>query len=154
MKTTPRFSILLGSFLLLTIVSLLAAAPGRALTETSCHARCADGDCWCVLCNCGCSTGVLTPNVPWCGERRPMVSYTTQNTGAYVYPFVGDAGEVNLSSNSVARQGSHGLVSTQSGGGFFYSPDPGFVGQDSFTFRICNLSGQCDYGTVLVDVLP
>ena len=83
-----------------------------------------------------------------------MVVHTTKDTGVYVMPFVGDVGEILLSHNSLARDASHGGVSVASGGGFYYSPNPGFTGQDSFTFRICNFWGQCDLGTVLIDVVP
>lgn len=151
---TPQAKTFLGPLCFAALLALLTPAPGRAIAETTCHARCADGDCWCVLCNCGCSTGVLTPNAPWCGERRPMTAHVSQGVTSLVLPFLGDAGELALSYNSVARNADHGSASSASGAGFYYTPDPGFTGQDSFTFRICNFYGQCDYGTVLVDVLP
>lgn len=154
MRTKSNSTKLLGPVLAFVALAILTPQTSSAISETSCHARCANGDCWCILCNCGCSTGVVVPNDPWCGERRATVTHTYQNVGVYVRSFVGDAGEILLSSNSVVRQASHGGVSVQSGGAFYYSPNPGFTGQDSFTFRICNFYSQCDLGTALIDVVP
>lgn len=64
MKTITKSDPLLSSLFFFAVLAIFAAAPGRAISETSCHARCADGDCWCILCNCGCTTGVFVPNVP------------------------------------------------------------------------------------------
>ncbi|UJH69243.1 Ig-like domain-containing protein [Allomuricauda sp. SCSIO 65647] len=35
-----------------------------------------------------------------------------------------------------------------------YTPDPDFNGTDSFTYTVCNSSGDCSTATVTVDVLP
>src|SRR5712692_7997231 len=36
---------------------------------------------------------------------------------------------------------------------FSYEPNPSFVGQDSFTYQVCNSSGECDTGTVHLNVI-
>ena len=154
MKTITQSNVLLSSLLFCVALAVLAPMPSHARPATTCSARCANGQCWCVLCDCGCSTGVLAPNNPWCGEKRPAVVQTPQHTFAYVRPFEGDVADLNLSSGAIVRGPSHGGASTQSGGAFGYSPEPGFTGLDSFTFRICSVYGSCDFGTVLVDVLP
>lgn len=154
MKTITAPNTLLGSLLVFAALALFAPTPSQARPATTCSARCANGTCWCILCDCGCSTGVFVPNNPWCGDRRATVVHTTQDTPVYVRPFDGDAGDLNLSSNSIAREPDHGGVGVASGAAFFYEPDPGFTGQDSFTFKICSVFGYCDLGTVLVDVVP
>lgn len=49
---------------------------------------------------------------------------------------------------------SHGLVDPWADGIITYYPDPGFLGTDSFTYRICDTSGNCDDATVTIIVGP
>jgi hypothetical protein len=49
---------------------------------------------------------------------------------------------------------SHGLVGPWVDGTITYYPDPGFFGTDSFTYQICDTSGQCDTATVTIIVGP
>ena len=39
-------------------------------------------------------------------------------------------------------------------GNFIYTPDPGFWGDESFTYALCNTSGLCDSATVVIKVVP
>ena len=49
---------------------------------------------------------------------------------------------------------SSGVVDPWVDGTITYYPDPGFFGTDSFTYRICDASSQCDTATVIIIVGP
>jgi hypothetical protein len=46
------------------------------------------------------------------------------------------------------------LVNGVATGGFTYVPDPGFAGEDNFTYWIQDPCGGTDFGTVTIEVLP
>jgi hypothetical protein len=50
----------------------------------------------------------------------------------------------------------NGTVSIESDGAFVYMPDEGFVGIDTFVYRICDdgFPSMCDEATVWINVLP
>jgi uncharacterized repeat protein (TIGR01451 family) len=39
-------------------------------------------------------------------------------------------------------------------GTFRYTPDPGFVGSDAFTYRVCDADGDCTSGSASITVVP
>ena len=45
-------------------------------------------------------------------------------------------------------QPNNGEVVIQPDGTVDYTPDPGFVGRDCFTYEICDSSNECDTGRV------
>ena len=49
-------------------------------------------------------------------------------------------------------QGTHGGVTINPDGTVRYTPDPGYVGSDSFTYTICDPSAACDTATVDVTI--
>ncbi|MEM7105474.1 MAG: Ig-like domain-containing protein [Bacteroidota bacterium] len=49
---------------------------------------------------------------------------------------------------------SNGSVVQNGDGTFTYTPDPGFTGEDSFTYEICDPAGLCDQATVTIVVTP
>ncbi|MEM7104478.1 MAG: Ig-like domain-containing protein, partial [Bacteroidota bacterium] len=49
---------------------------------------------------------------------------------------------------------SNGSVTQNPDGSFVYTPDSGFVGEDSFTYTVCDLDGLCDDATVTIVVTP
>lgn len=53
---------------------------------------------------------------------------------------------------NVAQPSSNGVVTISSSGFLTYTPDTDFVGQDSFTIRVTDDSGQFGEGTINVDV--
>lgn len=55
-------------------------------------------------------------------------------------------GSVNINDNSTPNDPTDDIVT--------YIPDPDFNGTDSFTYTVCNSSGDCSTATVTVDVLP
>jgi len=75
------------------------------------------------------------------GQRGPIVP-------AVFDPDVGDT-----STFSIVTQPANGAA-TADVNGLFYTPNPGFVGADSFTFRATDSAGASDTGTVQVEVLP
>lgn len=61
----------------------------------------------------------------------------------------GDEMLVALSSSPI-----HGSLSLAADGSFAYTPDPGFVGIDSFTYRLSDGSGAFAVATAIVHVVP
>ena len=56
---------------------------------------------------------------------------------------------------SVATGPSHGTLAFNPDGTFTYTPNPGYVGADSFTYQLCALGGTpCDTATVGITVGP
>ncbi|WP_369048665.1 Ig-like domain-containing protein, partial [Tenacibaculum sp. UWU-22] len=49
---------------------------------------------------------------------------------------------------------SNGTVTIDPDGTFTYTPDAGFVGEDTFVYEICDEAGACDKATVTVSVNP
>ncbi|HEY3390046.1 MAG TPA: Ig-like domain-containing protein, partial [Prolixibacteraceae bacterium] len=48
----------------------------------------------------------------------------------------------------------HGIVSMNSDGNFTYSPDANYFGLDSFSYKLCDVSGDCSQATVTITVNP
>jgi uncharacterized repeat protein (TIGR01451 family) len=48
---------------------------------------------------------------------------------------------------------ANGGVTFNSNGTYTYTPDPNFVGNDNFTYRVCDPSNACDVATVSIAVL-
>ncbi|KAL9187030.1 hypothetical protein ACHAXT_010750 [Thalassiosira profunda] len=51
-------------------------------------------------------------------------------------------------------QPSDGVAGIRPDGTVVYKPDPGFVGEDTFTYKVCDEDGACDEATVTVTVEP
>ena len=61
-----------------------------------------------------------------------------------------DGDEISVTSFTEPSNGTVVL----SGGVFIYTPNPDFVGVDSFTYQICDPEGLCDVATVTIEVRP
>ena len=48
----------------------------------------------------------------------------------------------------------HGTVTVTASGDYTYTPTPGYVGSDLFTYKVCDPSGACDSATVRISILP
>jgi len=48
---------------------------------------------------------------------------------------------------------TNGTVVLNSDGTYTYTPDPGFTGNDSFTYEVCDPSGLCDQAIVTISVI-
>ncbi len=62
----------------------------------------------------------------------------------------------NLTVNTTAVSGpSHGTVTINADGTFTYTPDPGYVGQDTFVYEVCDDGSpvECAQATVTITVL-
>lgn len=75
------------------------------------------------------------------GQRGPIV------------PAVFDPDSGDTITFGIVTQPANGAA-TADANGLFYTPNPGFVGADSFTFRATDAAGASDTGTVQLDVLP
>jgi Tol biopolymer transport system component len=75
------------------------------------------------------------------GQRGPIV------------PAVFDPDPGDTFTFSIVTQPANGTAAATADG-LFYTPDSGFEGVDSFTFRVTDSAGASDTGTVRIDVLP
>ena len=58
---------------------------------------------------------------------------------------------------SIVKQPTTGTVVFNSNGSFNYTPNVGFIGNDSFTYKLCDLDGDCDEAIVNIvvdDIIP
>jgi hypothetical protein len=78
---------------------------------------------------------------------------TRRNAGVIVKVTANDLGDIDQSTLSVVSGPSNGTASNVGGSGNLrYEPDRGFAGVDSFTYRVCDVSGDCATGTVTITV--
>lgn len=61
-------------------------------------------------------------------------------------------GNLDPSTLAVATQPTNGTVTVNSDGTITYTPDPGFSGNDSFTYEVCDTTALCATATVTVTV--
>ncbi len=61
-------------------------------------------------------------------------------------------GDLDLGSLAIVSPPANGTAAVRSGGLIVYVPVAGFAGQDSFSYRICDGSGQCSVAVVRIDV--
>lgn len=80
-------------------------------------------------------------------EWSSVVISVLDNDIAGAFPLVHD-------SVAVSSPPSRGSVNWTVPGEFVYAPHANLHGADSFTYIVCDLSGQCAYGHVDVTVLP
>jgi hypothetical protein len=59
---------------------------------------------------------------------------------------------LDVSSVTVTGAASNGTTSVNPDGTIDYTPDPGWSGTDTFTYQVCDLSGECASATVSVTV--
>jgi uncharacterized repeat protein (TIGR01451 family) len=61
----------------------------------------------------------------------------------------------NISSTyTLVSQPANGTVVMNADGSFTYTPNPGFVGPDSFPYLLCDADGDCDTAVVTINVTP
>ncbi|MEM9599352.1 MAG: Ig-like domain-containing protein [Acidobacteriota bacterium] len=93
--------------------------------------------------------------------RRPRTPRGAQHAFAEadqlttIDPYAGEVPDgLDPTTNHIAREAEHGVVEVKPDGTFVYMPMPGFVGLDSFAFKVCEWEGECHRATMVVDVLP
>src|SRR5204862_8192168 len=55
---------------------------------------------------------------------------------------------------SVTTNPTHGTLTLDTTGGYTYKPDSNFNGIDTFSYRICDVDGDCDTALVVITVTP
>ena len=118
---------------------------------------CDDG----VPCGSMCDTAQVTINI---GDyNNPPIARNDTFT-VMCYPLTGnlmindsdpDGHEIEMETIPVEYP-ANGTVLLSSDGAFHYMPDDGFIGLDSFVYRICDtgIPSLCDYAKVIITVLP
>ncbi|MBM4458601.1 MAG: LruC domain-containing protein [Chloroflexi bacterium] len=61
-------------------------------------------------------------------------------------------GNLDPASATVGTGPSHGTVVNHRNGTFTYTPAPGYMGPDRFSYRVCDAARLCDYGLVILYV--
>lgn len=59
----------------------------------------------------------------------------------------------NVSAVTITQNPSQGVATVNPDNSINYVPDTGTIGADSFDYEICNQCGQCDTGSVSIDIL-
>ena len=96
---------------------------------------------------------VVTPNQP--PVATDDTATTTQGAAVTANVLANDTdtdGTLDLASVSVTVNGSNGSAVAAGNGTVTYTPGPGYVGLDSYTYRVCDDDAACDTATVSVAV--
>mmetsp|Transcript_2588 Transcript_2588/g.4173 ORF Transcript_2588/g.4173 Transcript_2588/m.4173 type:complete len:454 (-) Transcript_2588:298-1659(-) len=98
----------------------------------------------------------IVPDAPFttCINKKPPVAMddsvtTEENTSIEIEVLTPD-GDNSTYVPTIPVDPSSGSVVVNPNGTITYTPDPGFVGTDSFVYEICDVDGQCDTATVTV----
>jgi CshA-type fibril repeat protein len=100
-----------------------------------------------------CTTATATVTV--LPVATPDTASTPANTPVTVKPLVNDNGSFTPSSVVVTAPPSNGTTTVDpTTGDIKYTPNPGFSGTDSFTYKVCDASGNCTTATDTITVTP
>ncbi|MEZ0538344.1 Ig-like domain-containing protein [Fibrella arboris] len=109
-----------------------------------------------------CATAVVSVNVlptppvnttlaPVAIDDALLLSPNTVATGMVA---ANDSDPQGLPLTYAPGQPANGVVVMSPAGSYTYTPTPGYIGPDSFTYSVCNSAGKCDVATVSVLVQP
>jgi gliding motility-associated-like protein len=101
----------------------------------------------------------ITPNV-----NRPPVANNDANVTLENTPVIGtvltndfdpDGDNIVLATTPITPP-SNGTIIISTNGGYQYTPNPGFIGNDTITYRICDTGtpSLCDTAIIVITVLP
>ncbi len=80
---------------------------------------------------------------------------TTRQNRPVTIPVLGnDKGNLVPSTVKVATPPVNGTTKVNPDGSIEYTPKPGFIGTDTFTYTVCDTAGSCRDATVTVNVTP
>jgi large repetitive protein len=80
---------------------------------------------------------------------------TTNSSSTVKIPVLAnDDGKLDPSSVLVTTSPTGGTAIPNTDGSISYTPNPNFSGTDTFTYKVCDLAGQCSTATVTVTVAP
>ena len=132
--------------------------PGQTGTDGFCYKVC-DAQ---SSCDTACVTVNILPD-PILGNDKPIANddntQTTKNTPVVIVVKANDIdpdGNATLGTPSAVSSPTHGTVVYNANGTVTYTPTAGFVGKDSFSYKICDTGtpSLCDTANVDVEVLP
>ena len=95
---------------------------------------------------------VLPINTPPSVSSLTLELFESAQAGPFM-PVVVDPDEGDAFTLSIVTQPTHGVASADAAG-LYYTPDGGYTGPDSFTFRVTDLAGDSSTAQVLVNVIP
>jgi len=103
-----------------------------------------------------CDTAMVAVTVPAPPVARDDSASTDEETSVVIDVTANDTdpdGTIDPTSVSISSPPTGGTVSVDPvTGEVTYTPDPGFSGNDSFVYEVCDDDGYCDEATVTIDV--
>ncbi|HET8737443.1 MAG TPA: gliding motility-associated C-terminal domain-containing protein [Pricia sp.] len=106
-----------------------------------------------------CSTATVTVNVLPILDAIDDVIATYQNTRMDMNVFANDNDMISVRlttntdpSHGTAKINDNGTPNDVSNDFFTYTPDPGFMGTDTFTYTLCDTAGNCRTATLIIMV--
>lgn len=101
-----------------------------------------------------CDDGTVTVMVDNATPNAEGDSATTPTGTAVAIPVLANDSDPNGDTLTIQNvtDASNGTVSISPDGTIIYTPDPGFSGDDRFTYTVCDTSGNCSTATVTVKV--
>jgi hypothetical protein len=92
-------------------------------------------------------------NPPFAGWDAVTI---TQNTSIIVNWSLNDSdpdNDLNLNSFVIVKAPYHGVATANQNGTFQYTPNIGFTGIDTMTYRVCDLKNNCATATIYINVI-
>jgi RHS repeat-associated protein len=100
-----------------------------------------------------CADGTITVNIT---NQTPVAADSTYDlhVGKYIGWFYRYDPDADSLTGSIVSQPSHGTLNTSNYGPLnpWYTPTPGYVGQDSFVYQVCDRFNACATGTITVNI--
>ncbi|MEO1286340.1 MAG: Ig-like domain-containing protein [Chloroflexota bacterium] len=96
-----------------------------------------------------CATGQSTPVGV---QTRPDEYDLPSDLTSLLFVGTNDTSRLTINRSLLVTAPTNGTATYADVGFFNYTPNPGFVGRDSFIYRSCNIGGFCNDATVTIDV--
>jgi uncharacterized repeat protein (TIGR01451 family) len=130
----------------------VTVAPGSAAGTYTVNYRICE-----ILNPANCSEAVVTVTVV--GVDIAPIAVDDDFSGDEGAPITGNAAANDTPGNgsstyTALSQPANGTVVMNPDGSFVYTPNPGFVGPDSFRYQVCDADGDCDTAVVNLTVRP
>src|ERR1051325_3010442 len=100
-----------------------------------------------------CSAGPLEPtNNPPVAVADSYTVHASLAISPKANDYDPDAGDT-ISFQSIVTQPQHGVLGSNGGGNFIFTPAYGYVGSDGFTYSICDNHSACSNGQASINIV-
>ena len=100
------------------------------------------------------TTGPSNNAPPIVGDDNFEVFTDTPITSSLIGNDSDPEGDALTVTTTPIAEPTNGTVVVNPDGTFTYTPDPGFIGEDTFEYEICDAAGACDTAVVTINVQP